>query len=424
MADLPVFPDHVSVSPGHAPALPNHLLRSPGPEPAFPDHVVDFLDDDLEVEIEEDPEEDLGMDIDEEDPKEDQGMDFEDDDEVEEWKDEEDWLIAPVTPPRATTLYSTYEVGGPSSAAPEAPHQVGRPFSVVAPRDVLHHQELAALHVRLEGIESIQTELRRSKRAIVVDVGWLGERDGIIQRRTLSLVRMTLVEDEEYVQDVLDVVDIEIVELRDKVDDYPREQVDTLRVEVDGLHGSTVTLSQRVQTLETALQEARAEIQDLQTRLSASESSKRTMLPKRMNRNAIERLIADRVAAAIAEYEANWVNAAGGAGPTEAGGAECAGPAGNVAGGNVAPEVRGCSYKNFLNCIPHDFSGTKGVVGLSRWFEKLESVFGISKCVDEDKVKFAACTLQIRVLMWWNSDVLSLSVPDRVEFRGKYGVEH
>ncbi|GKF34868.1 hypothetical protein Tco_0108068, partial [Tanacetum coccineum] len=29
--------------------------------------------------------------------------------------------------------------------------------------------------------------------------------------------------DEEYVQDVLDVVDIEIVELRDRVDDYPRE---------------------------------------------------------------------------------------------------------------------------------------------------------------------------------------------------------
>ncbi|GJV51192.1 hypothetical protein Tco_1446933 [Tanacetum coccineum] len=160
MADLPAFPNHVSVSPDHAPALPNHLLRSPGPEPAFPDHVVDFLDDDLAVEIEEDPEEDLGMDIDEEDPEEDQGMDFEDDDEVEEWEDDEDWLIAPVTPPRATTLYTTYEVGGPSSAAPEAPHQVGHPLFVVATRDALHHQELAALH-----------------------------RDEIIQRRTLSLVR-------------------------------------------------------------------------------------------------------------------------------------------------------------------------------------------------------------------------------------------
>ncbi|GJU09541.1 hypothetical protein Tco_1131937 [Tanacetum coccineum] len=154
-------------------------------------------------------------------------------------------------------------------------------------------EELASLHVRLDGIKSIQTELRRSDRAIVRDVGWLGERDEIIQRSSLvrrvdgliddqaadSIViselhhRMatieervqTLVEDDKYVQDVLDVVDTEIAELRDRVDDYPREQVDTLRVEVDGLHGSAATTSQRVQTLETALQEARTETQDLQT---------------------------------------------------------------------------------------------------------------------------------------------------------------
>nr|GEV19974.1 hypothetical protein [Tanacetum cinerariifolium] len=77
------------------------LPGSPGLEPAFPNHVLDFPNDDLEIEIEEGPKEDQDMDIDEEDLKEDQGMDFEDDDEVEKWEDDEDWLIAAVTPPRA-----------------------------------------------------------------------------------------------------------------------------------------------------------------------------------------------------------------------------------------------------------------------------------------------------------------------------------
>nr|GEU36263.1 reverse transcriptase domain-containing protein [Tanacetum cinerariifolium] len=40
----------------------------------------------------------LGMDIDEENLEEDQVMDFEIDDKVEEWEDDDDWLIAPVTP--------------------------------------------------------------------------------------------------------------------------------------------------------------------------------------------------------------------------------------------------------------------------------------------------------------------------------------
>ncbi|GJV74576.1 hypothetical protein Tco_1506160 [Tanacetum coccineum] len=54
--------------------------------------------------------------------------------------------------------------------------------------------------------------------------------------------------------------------------------VDTLRVKVDGLHGSATTMSQRVQILKTALQEARVENQDLRTFLSASESSERFLI--------------------------------------------------------------------------------------------------------------------------------------------------
>ncbi|GKA53214.1 retrovirus-related pol polyprotein from transposon TNT 1-94 [Tanacetum coccineum] len=66
---------------------------------------------------------------------------------------------------------------------------------------------------------------------------------------------------------------------------------------------------------------------------------------------------------------------------------------GAVVRGNVAPEVYGCTYKTFLANNPHTFNGTEGIVGLSRWFEKLESIFQISKCANKDKVKYDVCTL-------------------------------
>ncbi|GJS55044.1 reverse transcriptase domain-containing protein [Tanacetum coccineum] len=52
-----------------------------------------------------------------------------------------------------------------------------------------------------------------------------------------------------------------------------------------------------------------------------------------------------------------------------------------------------------------DFKGTEGVVGLTRWFEKMESVFSISNCPAASQVKFATCTLQDDALTWWNAHV-------------------
>ncbi|GJU83993.1 putative reverse transcriptase domain-containing protein [Tanacetum coccineum] len=49
--------------------------------------------------------------------------------------------------------------------------------------------------------------------------------------------------------------------------------------------------------------------------------------------------------------------------------------------------------------------GTEGVVGLTRWFEKMESVFSISNCTTASQVKFATCTLQDDALTWWNAHV-------------------
>nr|GFA41733.1 putative reverse transcriptase domain-containing protein [Tanacetum cinerariifolium] len=48
---------------------------------------------------------------------------------------------------------------------------------------------------------------------------------------------------------------------------------------------------------------------------------------------------------------------------------------------------------------------TEGVIGLTQWFEKMESVFNISNCTTACQVKYAVCTLQGVALTWWNSHV-------------------
>ncbi|GKF24924.1 reverse transcriptase domain-containing protein, partial [Tanacetum coccineum] len=67
--------------------------------------------------------------------------------------------------------------------------------------------------------------------------------------------------------------------------------------------------------------------------------------------------------------------------------------------------VHECSYSEFLKCKALDFKGTEGVIGLTRWFEKMESVFSISNCPAASQVKFATCTLQDDALTWWNAYV-------------------
>ncbi|GJZ83120.1 reverse transcriptase domain-containing protein [Tanacetum coccineum] len=70
---------------------------------------------------------------------------------------------------------------------------------------------------------------------------------------------------------------------------------------------------------------------------------------------------------------------------------------------------RECTYKDFLNCKPLTFKGTKGVVVLSQWFEKIESVFHISNCAMENQVKFATCTFLGNALTWWNSHMKTVT---------------
>ncbi|GKD94103.1 hypothetical protein Tco_1373940, partial [Tanacetum coccineum] len=92
--------------------------------------------------------------------------------------------------------------------------------------------------------------------------------------------------------------------------------------------------------------------------------------PTRLNPNAtptttvteaqLQALIDQGVAAAMAEAEVSRVRN---------------GYNRNGSGPRPVQVVRECSYSEFLKCKPLDFKGTERVVGLTRWFEKMESVF-------------------------------------------------
>ncbi|GJY26823.1 hypothetical protein Tco_0401549 [Tanacetum coccineum] len=72
-------------------------------------------------------------------------------------------------------------------------------------------------------------------------------------------------------------------------------------------------------------------------------------------------------------------------------------------GPRVIPVAKRGNYKEFINCQPFYFNGTKGAVDLIRWFERTESVFSRSKCAEEDRVTFATSTLTNDALSWWNA---------------------
>nr|GEX03359.1 retrotransposable element Tf2 [Tanacetum cinerariifolium] len=96
------------------------------------------------------------------------------------------------------------------------------------------------------------------------------------------------------------------------------------------------------------------------------------MPPRMMKRKATNKMMKKRIDEAIEEYKRTRVELGNASGSGE-----------GITGGLV--NVQGCSHKTFMNGKPHAFNGTKGVVGLRRWIEKVKQVFEICKCAKEDK---------------------------------------
>ncbi|GKA79197.1 putative reverse transcriptase domain-containing protein [Tanacetum coccineum] len=69
----------------------------------------------------------------------------------------------------------------------------------------------------------------------------------------------------------------------------------------------------------------------------------------------------------------------------------------------------GCSYKEFLACNAKEYDGKGGAVVLTCWIEKMESVHYMIGCSIDQKLKFTASLVVGKALMWWNSQIRTLS---------------
>nr|GFA27938.1 putative reverse transcriptase domain-containing protein [Tanacetum cinerariifolium] len=170
------------------------------------------------------------------DPEVDEEVMDDDDD----WEDDVEWLMAPVTPPRATvTVSSTYEVGGPSTAAIEGPS-----FPLPAP----------GLHVPPTTIEDLSTRL-----------GNLEYRHGVFMRK-MEEVSDAEVADSIPIREIHPRVATVGEQVESRVDTYSSGQM-----AVPG-QDEIVGLSQQVQTLQTALHGTELQNQQLRTRIVEMES--------------------------------------------------------------------------------------------------------------------------------------------------------
>ncbi|GKD48947.1 hypothetical protein Tco_1277923 [Tanacetum coccineum] len=89
------------------------------------------------------------------------------------WEEDDEWLMAPVTPPRATvTVSSTYEIGGPSTATPmdnlEYRHgSLTRRMEAVSDIEVANNTAIGEIHPRVttveEQVQTLQTALHGAK---------------------------------------------------------------------------------------------------------------------------------------------------------------------------------------------------------------------------------------------------------------------
>ncbi|GJS46857.1 putative reverse transcriptase domain-containing protein [Tanacetum coccineum] len=175
---------------------------------------------------------------------------------------------------------------------------------------------------------------------------------------------------------------------------FMRRDIDSLFVR-SSVDQGTAAMERLVEKLGNV--EEKAECKKLKKELEEA----KIMPPKSapMTQAVMRRMIKESVDAAIAverERQVKVRNDASGSG--------------SVRGQNTAPAVRKCTFAGFMKYNPIVFRRIEGAVELRRWFEKTESVFEISECVEGKKVKFTAATLEGPALTWWNYKVVTLGL--------------
>lgn len=124
-----------------------------------------------------------------------------------------------------------------------------------------------------------------------------------------------------------------------------------------------------------------------------------------MSAAELQAFMAQGIATALATYEATRNESSGNSG-------NLGGNMGNQGGNNGFDQhnPRSTPLKEFQACKPKNFYGTEGVVGLSRWIEKMEAVFQLCSCSNNRRVKYATSTLLDAALTWWNDHAKSMGL--------------
>ncbi|GKA19537.1 putative reverse transcriptase domain-containing protein [Tanacetum coccineum] len=173
-----------------------------------------------------------------------------------------------------------------------------------------------------------------------------------------------------------------------------RAMLSIKRDRIDSIHWHMALLQEE-------FHQVRRDCDDTRRRLRRLESTM-TITRSGMTPEAIEELINRRVEEALAAHEATRAvnsleaknQSQNGSDSNNGNGGNRDGENGNGGNGNPnqngrgdRPVARECTYQDFMKCQPLNFKGTEGVVGLIRWFEKMETVFHISNCPKKSQVK-------------------------------------
>nr|GEX63634.1 reverse transcriptase domain-containing protein [Tanacetum cinerariifolium] len=173
----------------------------------------------------------------------------------------------------------------------------------------------------------------------------------------------------------------QIEEILNHLDELPLDRIERIEDDVEGLDpNSSTNRSGRFSELylQTLHQPRKITRQLEKNQMPPKKSS--TSKASTMSQVAIIKLFADSIDAALETQTATMAEADNSI--------------------REIPVAKRGNYKEFISCQPFYFNGTEGVVGLTRLFERIESVFSRSNYAEENKVAFATSTLTNDALSW------------------------
>ncbi|GKB72917.1 reverse transcriptase domain-containing protein [Tanacetum coccineum] len=190
----------------------------------------------------------------------------------------------------------------------------------------------------------------------------------------------------------------QIEEILNHLDELSLDRIEHIEDKIEGLRNSRVIIQQDFDNLEVELRESHTQIAKIQRKQMGNNSK---IALARFRIANLEQIIEDIQIRCLLESISNKMP------PKRTSTSE-------------APAMTQAAIKKLV--ADSVSAGSEGAVGLICWFERTESVFSLSNCTKDCKVKFAIGTLTEEALSWWNSFAQPIGIKEaykitRVEFK-------